>query len=423
MKYVILLSLLVMGWFTSPATAQLDGCATRYCGTTTVALGCPTYQGPGDIQKFLVWGSPIRAYSQGTCGLPAAYVCDSTGGTDNGCADMYTSVTTGQLVPKVIGSHSLNCGVDNTGNCKVKIIYNIPLSATCPTRGAGGTPGSCDAVQNTVANRYGLYNGAISGCNTIPMPCMFSSAAGAGYTLNSSLTLTQPFTLWAIAFTVTSTSTNTLISVGNANIHQSTGSPGSVLSTCDSGTATATSQYLNLGTNLQINYAVDFALPCVSGVGVLFEDGLFQSNSSGGSTTVSGAPVIGATGGSLTNLWEFGIIDPFVSFATVTTQPDASNIFALHFNSCTFYGYMCMYSGPGDIIAFKAYWGIQPYSAATMGQRLINACNAGNAACQDFLSAGAHSNLPGQVGKILIATPGMCATGAILLRGHPERDI
>ena len=368
---VALLSLLWVAMALNPVSAQFGGCATRFCGPTAGTVGCEAYVGPGDVQAFTAWGSPLRAYSRTTCGLPAAYMCDSTGGVDNACADVFTSITTGKIIPKMIGS--LMCFAESSGNCTAKIVYNIPLNTTCTTRGAGGTPGTCDAVQNTIANRYGAYN---TGCNGGLVPCMFSpSIAGAGYTLNSSLTLAQPFTLWAVAFTVASSTTDTIIAVGNANIHFSSGSAGNVLNTCDS-SATATNEYIRLAPT----QAGDLLETCIGGVSTLWQNGLFiLTTSSGSSSCVSGSPTIMASGGSPFDWWEFGII------AGAPSGPGGA---PLHSNACTFYGYTCVYSGPGDAIAFKAYWGLQGYSAAALPQTLVNVCSAGDAACQDLGTVG-----------------------------------
>jgi hypothetical protein len=373
---ILLVGFAWCGLLAAPASAQFGGCATRFCGPMTIPVGCEAYVGPGDVQAFTVWGSPLKAYSRATCGLSAAYMCDSTGGTDNACADVFTSTTTGKIIPKMIGS--VMCFAESSGNCTAKIVYNIPLDSTCTSRGANGIPGPCDAVQNAIANRYAAYD---TGCNGGLVPCMFQNAAGAGYTLNSSLTLAQPFTLWAVAYTVPASTADTLIGVGVANVHFSTGSTGNVLSTCDSATSTATNQFLNLAPTL----ASDFALTCVGGVNTLWQNGFVNNTSSGGATSVSGAPTIMASGGSPIDWWEFGII---AGSALSGANGPFAGVGTLHGNSCNYYGYTCVYSGPGDVLPFKAYWGFQAYSVASMPQRLIQACSAGDVNCQDLYSLG-----------------------------------
>lgn len=351
----------------APASAQFNvntGAASVFC-----------VRGPGDIQPYTTWNG-LRAFSMAKCGQRAVNACDSTGGVDNACADMVTDKSTGKLVPQAIGS--LTCGTDNSGNCTVKIIYDQTGNNAC----SGSV--ACDAVQNTIANRYNLY-GSI-GCNAV-YPCMFSSAAGAGYTMAGSLSLTQPFALVAVAYTANFSATNTLISVGNANIHFASASPGNVLGTCDSsgGTTAANSYQLN---SFPSSLLSDIFLICLSGSGTTFQNMFVGSTlATGGSTSVSGTPVIGANGGSNTNLWEFGIT---TANLTPITSTGFWNPFAIHSNACTAWGYTCYYSGAGDVASFKAYWGMRAYSSTVAstaaGQRLFNACSADNTLCSDIMS-------------------------------------
>lgn len=353
-------------------------------------VGCTTaYVGPGDVQTYIVFQSVIRAYSRLTCGLPVAYVCDSTGGVDVSCDDLVTSTTTGKLVAKAMPAPSVvTCGPGGSTNCTVKIKYNIPVNSTCPVRGANGSPGTCGAVQNTVANRYRID----TSCNTLP-PCLFSNAAGAGYTLANSISLVQPFVLYAVAFTANASATNNFLRIGNAFIGYSTGSSGNVLNACDSGTATAA----NTDLVPVLNSPSDIFETCAGAVGTIYQNGFTAGGNvaSGGSTTSMGAPVVMAGGGSPVNFWEFGFL---------SGTPTPGTIIASHWNACAFYGYTCVVPGPGNIVAFKSYWGLRSYSIATNGSKLINACSAGDAHCQDIVS-----NV--SFGSISIPTIGQTGSG------------
>jgi hypothetical protein len=349
----------------APARAQFNG--------PSPSSPAPIYcvQGPGDVQPYVAWGSVFRAYSMATCGMPAINVCDSTGGVDVACADMVTSTTTGFLVPKVIGG--LTCGTDSSGNCTIKIIYDIP--------GAGAH----NAVQNMIADRYGLYNGVVSGCNQLAVNCGFTATSGAGYTLTASLSLTQPFALMVIAVTNNFAGTNTFLSVGNANIHTISSSAGNILATCDSSNSTATNTYQ---AGFAPAYLADHILTCISGSGSHLQNAFPGANAqSGGSTSVSGTPTLMANGGSATNFFEFGIT---TANLIADVNPSFWTPYAMHANACLAYGYTCYFSGMGDVVPFSAAWGLRAYNASATasigGQKLIKACSADNTECSDILS-------------------------------------
>jgi hypothetical protein len=298
-----------------------------------------------------------------------------------------TSSITGKLVSKTIGG--VTCGLGGSVNCTNKIIYNqAPLNATCTVRGSNGTPGTCDAVQNTVANRYKLDG---LSCNTLP-PCFFASGASSGYVLNGSISLTQPFALVAAAFTINSSSTETFLSVGNASIKFSTSSPGNILSSCDSsGGATAAPIYQNQ--TYAPSYVNDIVLTCIGGTGNVLQNTWADNStnvSTGGSTSASGTPVVMATGGSPINFWAFGITTANFTASISDGTTGLWVPYAIHNSHCLSYGYTCLYSGIGDVATFKAAWGMRQYSGGVtqpVGQALFKACSADNTQCTDILSA------------------------------------
>jgi hypothetical protein len=361
-----------------------------YAQFNSTAVSTYCVNGPGDRQAYLFWNG-ITAYSQAACGTPAAYVCNSTGGTDVACEDMSTSSVTGKLVAKTIGG--ILCGPGGSTNCTAKIIYNqAPLNSTCTVRGSNGTPGTCDAVQNNVADRYNID----VACNNLA-PCFFAHGSGSGYTLNSSISLTQPFVLTAVAYTINSSATETFLAVGNANIGFSTSNPGDILSTCDSTNSTIANVYQ---TGFAPSYLSDIILQCQGSLYPTYQNMFPGANfQSGGATSVSGTPVIMASGGSPVNFWSFGITTSNLSLFYTT---GFWTLDAIHTNSCLTYGYTCGFSGFGDVVPFNAFWGLVPYNAAQsvfQSQKIVNVCNAGDQACEDFVNQ-ANS------GTLLFASPG-----------------
>lgn len=368
--------------FVAPASAQF--------APTPAAQPTFCVQGPGDVQPYVFWGG-ISAYSMATCGQPIAYVCDTTGGVDVVCDDMVSSTTTGKIVTKTIGG--VTCGIGGSTLCLAKIIYNqAPLNATCTVRGSLGTPGTCDAVQTTVANRYRVDG---LSCSTLP-PCYFASGASSAYALNSSISLTQPFALVAAAYTVNTSSTETFLSVGNASIKFSTSSPGNVLTSCDSsGGTTAANLYQNQ--TYAPSYVSDIVSTCIGGTGnglqntyVGFSGIGITAISTGGSTSASGVPVVMAAGGSGINFWSFGVTTANFTASVSDNTTGLWVPFSIHNSHCLAYGYSCNYSGIGDIAPFKAAWGMRAYNAALVVspslQKLFKACSADNTKCSDQMA-------------------------------------
>src|SRR5882724_2574805 len=116
------------------------------------------YIGPGDILIYTSYYA-LRSYNSATRGSKLINACNSTGGADVGCADLFSNASTGLIVPATIS------GITCPGaNCTVKIFYDL----------AGG---GADRTQATVANRFTLPS---TGCVGVSgsKPC--SVAAGTG---------------------------------------------------------------------------------------------------------------------------------------------------------------------------------------------------------------------------------------------------
>jgi hypothetical protein len=163
----------------------------------------PSYQGPGDVTAGakMWWG--LRAYSAATAGNKVANVCNSTGGTDVGCADMLSSATTGQLVPATIG------GITCPGaNCTVKILYDQTAGNNC-------TAGTCDVSQATVASRPTLDASCIGS-----LPCMnFHTAPLSLATAANATAVAAPYTYVGAAIRTGTASVQTISRSGSSGIY------------------------------------------------------------------------------------------------------------------------------------------------------------------------------------------------------------
>jgi hypothetical protein len=159
-------------------------------GKATTAVP-PTFTGAGDLSLTGIqayWG--LRAFTSATRGNKLINACNSTGGVDVGCGDMFSDATTGILVSATIS------GITCPGaNCTVKTIYDNSGQTFC-------TPGACDLTQATVSQRPTL---GISGLNSLP--CMQFTAGSNTFLANSvnyntvqaGAITAQPFTVSYVA--------------------------------------------------------------------------------------------------------------------------------------------------------------------------------------------------------------------------------
>jgi hypothetical protein len=163
----------------APVSAQMMSTGIGGGGAGGAPAGSP-YTGPLDVSSVGTAKAclSLRACSSALRGTKAINACNSTGGGDV-CADLLTDASTGNLV-----SQSINSGTCPGANCTIKIWYDQPASGACT--------GSCDHIQNTVANRATL-DASCSGA----LPCAsFSNGSGSGgYATAGNITLAQPFTI------------------------------------------------------------------------------------------------------------------------------------------------------------------------------------------------------------------------------------
>jgi hypothetical protein len=158
--------------FIAPAHAQLS--QTHAGGVAGGGGPPPAFVGAGDIRSFTAWWSNSRAYSLATRGNPLINVCNSTGGTDVGCADMVTNATTGVLTPATIS------GISCPGaNCTVRTYYDQ-------------TGGGNNCTQATIANR-----------NVLTASQFGSIAGGVGTTSVTysctAIAQAPPWSMWSVS--------------------------------------------------------------------------------------------------------------------------------------------------------------------------------------------------------------------------------
>jgi hypothetical protein len=183
------LSWLALYLATSPALA--DDLSAPIGGFPPVS-GDVSYTGPGDIETFTAFYG-IMAYSSATRGHALLIVCNSTGGTDIGCADMYSSTLNGALVPATIA------GISCPGtNCTVKTAYDL-------------TGNGNHTTQSTIANRPTLSASGGPGGS----PAIFCKPNQV-LTVPTMPTLTQPFSMSGVAVRTGNTTTfGTIINSGD----------------------------------------------------------------------------------------------------------------------------------------------------------------------------------------------------------------
>jgi hypothetical protein len=175
----ILAALVVLLWASS-AWAQLP---LTGAGKGKPGGAAPAYSGPGDLVAGVTawWG--IRAFNAAGRGTKVANICNSTGGTDVGCADFNSDATTGIIESKLVS------GITCPGaNCTVKILYDQSGALSCT-----GTT-ACDASQATVSSRPLLVASCIGS-----LPCMTFNGSQTLSTGGSSFpTLTLPNVISAV---------------------------------------------------------------------------------------------------------------------------------------------------------------------------------------------------------------------------------
>lgn len=162
-----------------------------------------SYTGPGDIVTFKTWYG-LRAYSAAKRGSKIANVCNSTGGVDVGCADMFSDPITGKLSAATIN------GITCPGpNCTIKTFYDQSGSLSCTT----GTA-SCDLAQNSVGLRPTLVANCVG---ALPCANFLKSASQVVSKTGNLYTITQPFSVsGAFERTATFTSQNSVMAVTGA---------------------------------------------------------------------------------------------------------------------------------------------------------------------------------------------------------------
>jgi hypothetical protein len=153
------------------------GCASSACG------GGGGYIGPGNVIASAKTWYGLRAYSSATRGNALVNACNSTGGTDVGCGDLFSDATTGALVAATIG------GITCPGaNCTIKTWYDQTAGGNCT--------GSCNLTQATVINRPSLVASCIGS-----LPCARFVAGNSDAMATAGIfAQAQPLTVSTVAF-------------------------------------------------------------------------------------------------------------------------------------------------------------------------------------------------------------------------------
>jgi|SRR5579859_637733 len=177
--YALIVGALFSVW---QASAQLS--VTGVGGGFGGAAAPPPYIGPGDQITGAYVYFTLRAYSSATMGNKLVNACNSTGGTDVACADLFSSASTGALVPATIG------GITCPGaNCTVKTAYDVSGGTNCNGH-------ACDVTQATIATRPLLVANCINS-----LPCMTGS--GSQYLCSANIyfpSTSQPFSSTAVSY-------------------------------------------------------------------------------------------------------------------------------------------------------------------------------------------------------------------------------
>lgn len=153
----------------------------------------PTYSGPLDVQSGVDFWWGLRAASHATLGNKLINVCNSTGGSDVGCADLSSNATTGALVAATVSG--ITC--PGNANCTIKIFYDL-------------SGNGYDVTEATIAGRAKLLN---SGCyNSVTVCASTSAATSPCYIAAKTKTQAQPYTVIFAAGFVNVTVQQTVVS-------------------------------------------------------------------------------------------------------------------------------------------------------------------------------------------------------------------
>lgn len=252
--------------------AQGQGLSMMGVGGYMKAPSGSSYTGPGDIVSGWSYWYGVRAFSAATLGNALVNVCNSTGGTDVGCADLSSNATTGNLVAATVG------GITCPGaNCTIKIWYD---------QSGNGR----NATQATIASRASLTASCIGS-----LPCAVPPGTGVGYTATA-INLSQPFSFSVVVRQGTYTANDSFFGADNAS---------TTYGYIDDAGIDSLGVYF--GSNLDatsINHAIfhPFAAVINSGSSVLYVDG-FSGSGSAGSGAIANTDTIHLLGDGYGDAW------------------------------------------------------------------------------------------------------------------------
>ena len=166
-----------------------------------ISGGGGAYTGPANVVSGASYWYGLFAYNSADRGNALVNVCNSTGGIDIGCADLFSDATTGALVSATVS------GITCPGiNCTVKTAYD--------RSGANNCSGPCNLTQATVGARPSLLASQIG---SLPaLVCNGSAPSSLLLVSVTTLSVVQPFTISAVA-EQTSVNTYATILTGKNN--------------------------------------------------------------------------------------------------------------------------------------------------------------------------------------------------------------
>jgi hypothetical protein len=199
MFYFVLMLMLL---FSSPASS---GALTLLGAGKPPTGGGGGYQGPGDVVGGAKgwWG--LRAYSAADRGNRLIKACYTTGGVNNGCADLSSDATTGNLVPGLVdGSHTCP-----GTNCTVQILYDRSGTLNCAAA-------ACDATVAVVSNQPALTASCMGS-----LPCITWNTSIGSAALSPAAafgTVAQPLTFSFIYNLTSSATSGSIIACLNGSV-------------------------------------------------------------------------------------------------------------------------------------------------------------------------------------------------------------
>jgi len=361
-----------------PHTIAAIGSNAAGNGTASLAITVnnPAYTGAGDINPTYTAFYGTRAYSAVTRGNPVLRACVS-----GQCADLFSSVSNGDLVPAAIGTTGITC--PGGSGCSIQTLYDLAHNSVA-------APSAGNPITQATSSRQ---------------PTFQPNAFGSGHyclSFNGGQLLAGPTPTWS-----TGASTQTFVAERTGNITQY-----NAVLRSDS------SNSLNLGFNNTANtleaYAGTLVTVTATDNAPHVVQALFAAAGTGSNIMVDGATPVGVNPGTL--LWSANIevggdlsqsqyMTGVVCEVGYYASDVSSNNATLTSNQLAWWNVPPApppsggtYQGAGDIASYSHWYGSRAYSSATVGQPLYNVCVSNlstntDAGCADLFSDSSTGDL------------------------------